>query len=152
MSIDRASVTAQRQHSVCTRGLGFLLVGYSALTGTEISSPLPLPQTTQIIPGTTVVGAGTTGDVWSYTVPDATSVFPVTPSATAAPNPPANTLVFTTVVVSGTTVTGGMETGVPWSYTIPTATFPSSVIAPSPLAPTQSSVSSDIDANLYPNF
>ncbi|KAG8706174.1 hypothetical protein FRC08_001223 [Ceratobasidium sp. 394] len=115
------------------------------LPGTEISSPPPPPQTTQIIPGTTVVGTGTTGDVWSYTIPDATSVFPLTASApaTAAPNPPANTLIFTTVVVSGTTVTGGMETGVPWSYTIPAATFLSSVIVPITLAPTQSSVLSE---------
>ncbi|KAG9098194.1 hypothetical protein FRC06_006659 [Ceratobasidium sp. 370] len=110
---------------------------------TEIPSSSPLPQTTQIIPGTTVIGTGTTGDVWSYTIPDATSVFPISASATAAPNPPANTLVFTTVVFSGTTVTGGMETGVPWSYTIPAATFLSSVIVPVTLAPTQTSVLSE---------
>ncbi|KAG8741282.1 hypothetical protein FRC10_003030 [Ceratobasidium sp. 414] len=111
--------------------------GTPASTGISSS---PLPQTTQIIPGTTVVGTGSTGDVWSYTIPGATSVFPISASAAAAPNPPANTLVFTTVVISGTTVTGGMETGVPWSYTIPPATFLSSVIVPVTLAPTQSSV------------
>ncbi|KAG8795654.1 hypothetical protein FRC12_011626 [Ceratobasidium sp. 428] len=115
------------------------------VSGTEISFSPSLPQTTQVIPGTTVVGTGTTGDVWSYTIPDATTFFPISESASvsAAPNPPANTLVFTTVVVAGTTVTGGVETGVPWSYTIPAATFLSSVIVPVTRAPTQTSLFSE---------
>ncbi|QRW07675.1 transmembrane protein [Ceratobasidium sp. AG-Ba] len=95
--------------------------------GTDIApSSLPPtagPETTQIIPGTTVIGTGTTGDVWSYTIPDVTSVIPISAPTSAAPNPPADTLVVTTVVVSGTTVTGGMETGVPWSYPYRIVTF-----------------------------
>ncbi|KAG9087367.1 hypothetical protein FS749_002960 [Ceratobasidium sp. UAMH 11750] len=59
---------------------------------------------------------------------------------------------FATAVVSRTTVTGGMEIGVPWSYTIPAETFLSSVLIPITLAPTQSSVSSEIDARFCPYF
>ncbi|KAG9103732.1 hypothetical protein FRC07_009930 [Ceratobasidium sp. 392] len=115
------------------------------VSGTEISSSPALPQSTRIIPGTTVLGTGTTGDVWSYTIPDATTIIPITESvSSSAPAiPPANTLVFTTVVVTGTTVMGGMETGVPWSYTIPDATFLSSVVVPMTQAPTQTSVLSE---------
>ncbi|QRV78746.1 transmembrane protein [Ceratobasidium sp. AG-Ba] len=119
--------------------------------GTDIApSSLPPtagPETTQIIPGTTVIGTGTTGDVWSYTIPDVTSVIPISAPTSAAPNPPADTLVVTTVVVSGTTVTGGMETGVPWSYTIPDVTFLSSVLVPIPSAPTSSPLSEPLSSS-----
>ncbi|CAE6360412.1 unnamed protein product [Rhizoctonia solani] len=100
------------------------------------------PPTTQIIPGTTVIGTGTTGDVWSYTVPDITSVIipsttelrPPSPSpSNPAPTPlpeSSGSYVATQIIITGTTVVGGTETGVPWSYTIPDQTIVTSVFIP----------------------
>ncbi|KAF8698319.1 hypothetical protein RHS03_07642, partial [Rhizoctonia solani] len=107
------------------------------------SSPaLSQPFTTQIIPGTTVIGTGTTGDVWSYTIPDITSVVgpsasdipPPSPSPSApapAPVPESSgSYVASEIIITGTTVFGGSETGVPWSYTVPDQTIVTSVFVP----------------------
>ncbi|KAH7323401.1 hypothetical protein B0J17DRAFT_683309 [Rhizoctonia solani] len=130
----------------------------STSLGVPQSSPIPDPNvpsspaisepaTTQIIPGTTVVGTGVTGDVWSYTIPAITSVVvpsaPATlppssdPAPTTAPSAvltsapdPSGTFVATQIVLSGTTVVGGTETGVPWSYTIPDQSVVTSIFVP----------------------
>ncbi|KAB5589645.1 hypothetical protein CTheo_6918 [Ceratobasidium theobromae] len=115
--------------------------------GPSLSLPEPsLIQTTQIIPGTTVVGTGSTGAVWSYTIPEFTRTtvlsippgsVPVTSSgSTSTPvAAPESTLVTSVIIIAGTTVTGGIETGVPWSYTIPEATVLSSIYVPVTTAP-----------------
>ncbi|CAE6471857.1 unnamed protein product [Rhizoctonia solani] len=96
----------------------------------------------QVIPGTTVIGTGATGDVWSYTIPPITSVIIPSASATlppsSSPEPTSTeasgTFVATEIVISGTTVVGGTETGVPWSYTIPAQSLVSSIFVPIPTA------------------
>jgi hypothetical protein len=112
--------------------------------GTEISSSALAQQTTQIVPGTTVIGTGSTGDVWSYTIPDVTNVIPL--SASTAPSTPTATLVPTNIIVPGTTVTGGVETGVPWTYTAPETTILSSVLVPITLSPVPTTSSPETSA------
>ncbi|EUC58615.1 transmembrane protein, putative [Rhizoctonia solani AG-3 Rhs1AP] len=130
----------------------------STSSGLPQSSPIPdpnvppptspafsQPAATQIIPGTTVIGTGVTGDVWSYTIPPITSLIvpsePVTlpPSSNSAPistPEPSGTFVATELILSGTTVVGGTETGVPWSYTIPAQSIVTSVFVPITISPT----------------